>query len=133
MTTQLRARPSVRTARIIDSQPNDPRVNLRVTVRYALQARVVFQWSDEEGASKVGRGRTRNISQRGAYIEAPDPPPSGTQIAMSIYLPALGGEARVLRVEAEGRVMRVEPGQETESGMASGFAVANHEVTLSSN
>jgi len=133
MTTQLRARPQARAARITEALENAAKVNLRVAVRYALHARVVFQWSAEDGAHRVGRGRTRDISQKGAYIVAPESPPSGTRVAMSIYLPALGGEARVLRVDAEGRVTRVEPHQETESGITSGFAVANHEVTLSAN
>ncbi|HXZ11712.1 MAG TPA: PilZ domain-containing protein [Candidatus Sulfotelmatobacter sp.] len=133
MTTQLRARPAPRTTRVADAQARTASVNLRVSVRYALQARVVFQWSAHDGAEKVGRGRTRDISQKGAYIETEDFPPAGTQVAMSIFLPALGGDACVLRVDAEGRVVRVDEKQETVSGIASGFAVANHEVTLSAN
>ncbi len=133
MTTQLRARPAPRTTRIADARATTASLNLRVSVRYALQARVVFQWNAHDGAEKVGRGQTRDISQKGAYIETEDSPPTGTRVAMSIFLPALGGEARGLRVDAEGRVVRVEPRQETESGVASGFAVANYEVTLSAN
>lgn len=107
--------------------------DLRTMVRYLLHARVVFRWNDDDGSQKAGRGQTRNISQKGAYVVSPERPPKGAHIYMNIYLPPLPGDTRVLSIEAEGQVLRVESDTEADNSARWGFAVSNHQVTLSTN
>jgi len=100
-------------------------------VRHPLHARVVFQWNDDDGSQRAGRGQTRNISQNGAYVVSPERPPKGARISMSIYLPPLSGGTRVRRIETQGQVLRVDPELQAEDSAGWGFAVSNHQVTLS--
>ena len=51
-----------------------------------------------------GRGETRDISPKGAYVLTSRCPPRGAIVAVIIYLPMLEGEDRILSIEAEGRV-----------------------------
>lgn len=81
----------------------------RKALRYVLQTSVVFSWIDRDGITQKGRGYTRDISTRGAYVNCSGCPPQGTSIAMSIYIPLLMGEGRFLRIQTEGCVLRVEP------------------------
>jgi len=102
--------------------------DLRGTVRYSLHAKVVFTWRDGHGRSREAQGYTRNISQRGAYVIAPACPSQGERVTLNFYLPALAGETRELRIDAVGRVLRVEPVGEPEAGI--GFAVSNESINL---
>lgn len=106
-------------------------VDARATMRHLLIARVVFQWSDDCGSQKVGRGYTRDISQKGAYVFSPERPPKGAQMTIHIYLPALAGDSKLLSLQAECLVLRVEPDANAKNGIAWGFAVSNQHVTLS--
>jgi hypothetical protein len=108
-------------------------LDVRTTVRYMLHARVVFHWNDNEGYQKVGRGHTRDISQKGAYIVSPERPPNGAHVSLNIYLPALAGDTRLLSLETEGQVLRVESGRESADPTGFGFAVSNHQVALCTN
>ena len=65
----------------------------RKAVRYTLEARVLFTWTDRAGVPREGRGDTRNISPKGAYIATGNCPPRGALISLVIYLPMLEGEA----------------------------------------
>jgi hypothetical protein len=104
------------------------RRDFRAATRYALQVKVVFTWRDPAGSSREGRGETRDISQKGAFVIARDCPREGTAIAMNIYLPPLVGEKAPLRIATQGRVLRVEIcGAATGE---SGFAVASERVIL---
>jgi hypothetical protein len=105
----------------------------RTMVRHSLQARVVFHWNDQDGSQKAGRGRTRNISQKGAYVVSLEHPPKGAQVSLSIYLPPLPGDTRVLSIEAKGKVLRVESKLVAKDSPGWGFAVSNHQVILSTN
>src|SRR4029077_16923451 len=69
--------------RVIQSASPD----LRTMVRHLLHARVIFGWNDDDGPIKGGPGKPQNISQNGAYVVPPEPPPIGSHISMSIYLP----------------------------------------------
>jgi hypothetical protein len=100
----------------------------RTTVRYSLQARVIFSWKDRHGFRQDASGRTRDISQKGAYVVAPECPVAGATVALKIFLPALAGETRTMQLETEGRVMRVEPAADSESEV--GFAVSNARINL---
>lgn len=75
-----------------------------------------------------GRGETRDISPKGAYILTGRCPQRGAVVAITIYLPMLEGENRILSIEAEGRVLRVEPS--SISGDFGGFSVQYHRVAL---
>jgi len=108
-------------------------LDVRATVRYMLHARVVFHWNDNEGYQKVGRGHTRDISQKGAYIVSPERPPNGAQVSLNIYLPALAGDTRLLSLETQGQVLRVDSSNEAADPAGFGFAVSNHQVTLCTN
>ena len=100
----------------------------RKTVRFVLEAKATCFWLGAGGESKECKGATRDLSQRGAYVLAAIGPPSGALLRMVFSLPQLAGEARALRIEAEGRVLRIERlGQ----GLV-GFAVSNHRFILCS-
>jgi len=102
-------------------------VNQRLAVRYELRARVEFCWIDDQGVSRHGVGRTRDVSTRGAYVLGSAWPPKGTPVAMNIEIPFSPATARVLRVQTEGRVVRVDrPGSD---GSDACFSVQNDRVT----
>jgi hypothetical protein len=91
----------------------------RSTIRYPLEASVVFWWKDEHGACKQEEGRGRDASDRGAFILSPECPPVGAGIRLRISMEGFPNEA--VRIDVEGRVLRVERGRA--SGRNSGFAV----------
>lgn len=101
---------------------------MRATVRYSLRAKVVFTWCDSQGTAREEQGYTRNISQRGAYVIAARSPGKGDRVMLSFFLPALAGESRELRIDAAGKVLRVETATEREAPM--GFAVSNESINL---
>src|ERR1700690_2059300 len=101
--------------------------NQRLAARYELRARVEFCWIDEQGASRHAGGMTRDISTKGSYILGSGSPPKGTAIAMNIEIPVSGTTVRMLRVQAEGHVVRVE--QPGNNGTGGGFSVQNDRVT----
>lgn len=91
----------------------------RKVIRFPLEALTVFWWSDS-GVVKRSEGRTRDISETGAFVLADTCPPEGIQIGFKVFLPALSGLARKTRVEADGHVLRVEriPGCQARDGFA---------------
>lgn len=103
------------------------RENLRCSVRYSLRAEVVVHWIGPNGIAQQLRGCTRDVSTGGAYIFAPELPPAGHAVQISIHLPMFGGESRVPCVNVKGHVLRVDkPPRATECG----FAVRNEKVTV---
>ena len=122
----------MQTREVILPSPHGKELDARRTIRYMLHARVVFHWTDTEGSQKVGRGHTRNLSQKGAYVVSLEHPPTGAHVSLTIYLPALGVETRLLSLTAQGHVTRVDSNllekQEGKTGF--GFAVSNHQVML---
>lgn len=103
----------------------------RGALRYALRATVIFAWEDAGGARRENRGQTRDVGQKGAFIIADECPPNGAPVSLSIFLPGSAAEAPLLRMEAEGRVLRAEHQTETTEGP--GFAVSHQRVNLFSN
>jgi len=91
----------------------------RKAIRFPLKALTVFWWLDS-GVVKRSEGRTRDISETGAFVLAGTCPPQGIQIGFKVFLPALPGFERKTRVEADGHVLRVErtPGREEYNGFA---------------
>jgi hypothetical protein len=92
----------------------------RTTIRYPLETSVVFWWKDENGTYQQNEGRGRDVSDRGAFVFAAACPPVGTAIGLRISLEGFRDAAPALRIEVEGRVLRVE--QSRKQGN-SGFAV----------
>ncbi|HTV58556.1 MAG TPA: PilZ domain-containing protein [Verrucomicrobiae bacterium] len=101
-------------------------VDSRKSVRYILQAEASCSWLDQAGQEKACKGATRDVSQRGAYVLASDCPPRGAPVRMAISLPPLAGEARALRIEAEGIVLRID---RLRQGLL-GFAISNQRLIL---
>jgi hypothetical protein len=85
-----------------------------------LEALTVFWWLDS-GVAKRSEGRTRDISEKGAFVLASTCPPQGIQIGFKVFLPALSGFELWTKVEADGHVLRVERAQGHEE--SEGFAV----------
>jgi hypothetical protein len=103
----------------------------RKALRHALRAGVIFSWEGIEGKRYEGRGHTRDLGQRGAFIVAPVCPPSGARVSLSITFPGGVVEGRTFRMEAQGRVLRARRASEAASDQ--GFAVTHHCVNLFSN
>jgi hypothetical protein len=99
----------------------------RRAVRYTLETQVIFSWSDTDGSSRESRGRTRDISPKGAYIIAASCPPLGASLAMSFYLPTLTGGSQTIQVRAQSRVLRIDS---SGAGQCAGFSVENVRATL---
>jgi hypothetical protein len=100
----------------------------RAGVRYALHARVVFGWKDSSGRQKESRGHTRDVAQKGTFIVAPECPPKGAAVTLSIFLPVTAGERRMLRMDADGSVMRAE--RPSGQPFLNGFAVSHKRMNL---
>jgi hypothetical protein len=99
---------------------NAPRL-ARTTIRYPLEAAVVFWWNEENGILKQEQGRSRDASDRGAFIVSAVCPPVGTAIGLRIFMEGFSDEAAAVRIDVEGRVLRVERSEASAGN--SGFAV----------
>jgi hypothetical protein len=89
-------------------------------LRYPVEAEVKYQWSTRNSILGEGDGRSRDISQGGAFVLTNDPPPLGASIDLTIQLPAWQVGAAALRMEMTGEVIRVDvpPGHEQKWGFA---------------
>lgn len=102
----------------------------RKAIRFPLEALTVFWWSDS-GVVKRSEGRTRDLSETGAFVLANSCPPEGIQLGFKVFLPALSGFERKTRLEADGCVLRVEqtPGRQA----CDGFAILIEHILLRVN
>lgn len=91
-------------------------------MRYPIHAPVTFSWLARNGAQRQGKGRSRNLSEGGAFILARNLPPIGASISLSVQFPATATGGRLLRMEMSGEVVRVELPLGRKSNW--GFAVA---------
>ena len=103
------------------------RIESRRAVRYALEVDVHYTWT-ERGVKHEARGRTRDMSPKGAFVVAPLCPPQGSLITMSFLMPAIGCESQSVQVQAESKVVRVDLGQR--AGRPPGFSVAHVRTML---
>lgn len=99
----------------------------RRAIRFPLEVRTVFWWRDG-GIEKRSEGRTRDISEMGAFVLAKACPPSGIQIGFKVFLPVLPGFEPQTRVEAVGQVLRVEHSHGLEG--PDGFAILTRHTLL---
>ena len=102
----------------------------RKDIRFPLEALTVFWWMDS-GVVKRSVGRTRDMSEKGAFVLAGTCPPQGIQIGFKVSLPALSGFEHRTRVEADGHVLRVERAQGHEEGQ--GFAILIEHMLMRAN
>ena len=102
----------------------------RKAIRFPLEAPIVFRWADS-GIEKQCEGRTHDISEAGAFVLSRVCPPVGTEISFNIFLPVLPGFEPKTRVEAVGRVLRVEQARGLEG--RDGFAILSHHSLLRVN
>ena len=100
----------------------------RKAIRFPLEASVTFYWKSENGSDQQGQGRSRDISEHGVFVFADRCPPPGVKIGLSVSLPELSDIARALRVQIEGRVLRVD--QTRPELEARGFAVLSEQALL---
>jgi hypothetical protein len=107
----------------------------RCALRHALHARAIFAWNDASGQRRESRGHTRDVGQRGAFVVTEQCPPLGASVSLSIFLPVIGPETRVMRMEAESQVLRSEAISGNSNGVpsGSGFAVSHERVHLFSS
>jgi len=73
------------------------------------------------GERQQGDGRTRDLSEHGAFVVAPICPPLGASVLLTIDLDGIPDQMGPLPVELEGEVLRVE--QSPAATEACGFAI----------
>lgn len=79
----------------------------RKSMRYPLEVPVSFSWTDENGIEQKGEGSSRDVSETGTYVFASGCPPTGADVELRLVVAARDAP-RVLNMEFEGRVLRVE-------------------------
>ena len=100
----------------------------RECTRYRLACQVRFSWKNEEQERFHGRGITRDISARGAFILAAACPPAAATVHLKILIAPDPPDAPTARLRGDAQVLRVEqvPGGQGQSGFAvvtKGFAL----------
>jgi hypothetical protein len=100
----------------------------RTAIRFPLQASVVFWWTDETGTYRQGEGKSRDVSESGAFVIAVSCPAPGSSVGLRMFLDAFPDRTRALRMNVEGRVLRVEPS--VAGRQCCGFAVLSNEAML---
>jgi PilZ domain len=95
----------------------------RKTLRFLLQTAVTFWWTNGNGESREGEGRSRDISEHGAFVFAPGCPPVGTHVVLKIDLEGIPEEIGILPIEVEGEVLRVEQCPAERGTLTRGFAI----------
>ena len=100
----------------------------RSAMRFPLDVPVVFWWQDAKGEHQEGEGRVYDISERGVFVLASVCPPAHSQVGAKISITAIPDVPRGLRMQVEGRVLRVE---RVESGdRRDGFAIVSGRAIL---
>jgi hypothetical protein len=111
----------------IETDPRGEVLNLvrpaRKTLRFLLQTAVTFCWTNGDGESRQGAGRSRDVSEHGAFVFAPICPPVGTSVVLTIDLEGIPDEMGPLPVDVEGAVLRVEQCPAERGMLTGGFAV----------
>ena len=100
----------------------------RKAMRFPLDVHVVFWWTDVNGEHQQGDGRSCDLSELGAFVFASACPPEGAQVGVRIPITQFPDAAQPLRMEVEGRVLRIE---EVRSGdRRDGFAIVTEQIVL---
>ena len=93
----------------------------RMTLRFPVQTAVTFWWTDGNGKPLQGEGRSRDISEHGAFVLAPICPPVGASVKLKIVLEGIPFEIGPVPIDVKGEVRRVE--QSTAESDTGGFAI----------
>jgi hypothetical protein len=101
-------------------------VHSRKCKRYEVSLPVIFSWEDAQGFRHEQSGVTRDLSVRGAFVFATNPPPLGAHIKLKGYLPP-GGRVMQVRIFGEGKVVCVEPALGSHTA---GFTIAGGPITF---
>jgi len=97
----------------------------RTTLRFLLQTAVTFWWTTGNGEPRQGEGRSRDVSEHGAFVFASSSccPPVGASLKLKIDLDGIPDEIGRLPVEVAGEVLRVEQCIAERGMVTGGFAV----------
>jgi hypothetical protein len=95
----------------------------RKTLRVLLQTAVTFWWTNGRGESQQGEGRSRDVSEHGAFVFAPNCPPVGASVLLKIDLEGIPEEDGKLPVKVSGEVLRVEQCPAERGMLTGGFAI----------
>ena len=95
----------------------------RKTLRFLLQTAVTFCWTNRDGESQQGAGRSRDVSEHGAFVFAPLCPPVGASVVLTIDLEGIPDEMGPLPVKVEGAILRVEQCPAERGMLTGGFAI----------
>jgi hypothetical protein len=97
----------------------------RTTLRFLLQTAVTFWWTTGNGEPRQGEGRSRDVSEHGAFVFASSSccPPVGASLRLKIDLDGIPDEIGRLPVEVAGEVLRVEQCIAERGMPTGGFAV----------
>lgn len=100
----------------------------RKNIRFPLRAFVNFRWDDAAGHFHQGKGKSRDISEQGAFVETLVCPPVGTRTTVAIWIQR-PESTRTQEIEFEGCVVRVEHRKKTT--ICAGFALKTSETFFS--
>ena len=100
----------------------------RECTRYRLGCQVRFSWKNEEQERFHGRGITRDISARGAFILAAACPPAAATVHLKILIAPDPPDAPTARLRGDAQVLRVE--QDSGGQGQGGFAVVTKGFAL---
>ena len=92
----------------------------RKSIRFPVQAPVIFWWTNEFGKRQQAEGHSRDISEGGAFVLAAHCPPLGAIVELRMDLQALPNAKGACLIEYEGQVVRVE---RPNGNKGNGFAV----------
>jgi hypothetical protein len=101
-------------------------VERRRAIRYPLQLQGSFSWKDENGIVQQGEGQTRDVSEKGAYVEAAILPLIGSSVELHFSLPSVPGAERKMYVQLTGETRRLEGTEQVEH--SGGFAITSREI-----
>jgi hypothetical protein len=95
-------------------------------IRFPLRGTVDFQWSDNAGKCHAGKGKSRNISEQGIFVETPARPPIGARTRAEVWIQHARDSAQIRQIAFEGWVVRVE--ESAKCAFCGGFAIATLEA-----
>jgi PilZ domain len=89
-------------------------------MRFPINAQVLYHWVDDTGVRREAEGRTRDVSERSAFVSSRLHPPEGTSVQITFFLPAIPLESPTATLSMDAKVVRTERGNDQEPN---GFAV----------
>lgn len=97
-------------------------------MRFPMDVPVTFWWTDANGVHQLGDGRSFDVSELGVFVCASGCPPAGAQVGLKISITEEPDAPGALRMEVEGRVLRVEQARSGEG--RDGFAILSDQAIL---